>query len=56
MGLLVPTGLGQIFGGHEWPMFAALWVLAAAATITVGQRVWVVRRQALAAAYDSPHE
>lgn len=52
VGLLVPTGLGAIFG-VDWPCEVALWVLAVAATITVGQRVWVVRVQALAAARNA---
>ena len=35
----------------------ALWALAIASTVTVAQRVWVVRKQALAeAALPSPHE
>src|SRR6478609_2555666 len=38
-------------------LYIALWALAIASTVTVGQRVWVVRRQALAeAALPSPHE
>jgi CDP-diacylglycerol--glycerol-3-phosphate 3-phosphatidyltransferase/CDP-diacylglycerol--inositol 3-phosphatidyltransferase len=55
VGFLVPTGLGAIFG-VDWLIELSLWVLAVAATVTVVQRVWVVRRQALAAAYDSSHE
>lgn len=55
VGILVPTGLGQIFG-FEWFTYVALWALAFAATITVVQRVWVVRKQALAAAYDADHD
>lgn len=45
---LVATGLGALF---DLPvlMYAALWFLAVASTITVGQRIWVVRKQALAA-------
>jgi CDP-diacylglycerol---glycerol-3-phosphate 3-phosphatidyltransferase len=45
--ILVMTGLAAIF---ELPilMHVALWVLAAASTVTVVQRIWVVRRQALA--------
>ena len=31
-------------------MHISLWALAIAATITVGQRIWTVRRQALARA------
>lgn len=44
--ILVMTGLGAIF---DLPvlMYVALWVLAIASTITVGQRVWAVRRQAV---------
>lgn len=47
--ILVMTGLGAIF---DLPvlMYIALWFLAIASTVTVGQRVWVVRRQALAEA------
>lgn len=47
--ILVMTGLGAIF---DLPvlMYVALWALAIASTITVVQRVWVVRQQALAAA------
>ena len=46
--ILVLTGLGAIF---DLPvlMYATLWALAAASTITVVQRIWVVRKQALAA-------
>lgn len=46
--ILVMTGLGALF---DLPilMEITLWALAAASTITVGQRIWVVRRQALAA-------
>jgi CDP-diacylglycerol--glycerol-3-phosphate 3-phosphatidyltransferase/CDP-diacylglycerol--inositol 3-phosphatidyltransferase len=45
--ILVMTGLGAIF---DLPilMYLALWVLAVASTVTVAQRIWVVRRQALA--------
>ena len=47
--ILVMTGLGAIF---DLPilMHVALWALAVASTITVAQRIWVVRRQALAQA------
>ena len=54
--ILVLTGLGAIF---DLPvlMYVALWGLAAASTITVVQRVWVVRKQALAeAALPSSHD
>src|SRR6478609_7698956 len=38
-------------------LYIALWALAIASTVTVAQRVWVVRKQALAeAALPSPHE
>jgi len=45
--ILVMTGLSAIF---DLPvlLYIALWALAIASTITVGQRVWVVRKQALA--------
>jgi CDP-diacylglycerol--glycerol-3-phosphate 3-phosphatidyltransferase/CDP-diacylglycerol--inositol 3-phosphatidyltransferase len=44
--ILVMTGFSAIF---DLPilMEVTLWALAAASTITVGQRIWVVRRQAL---------
>jgi CDP-diacylglycerol--glycerol-3-phosphate 3-phosphatidyltransferase/CDP-diacylglycerol--inositol 3-phosphatidyltransferase len=53
--ILVLTGLSAIF---DLPvlLYIALWGLAAASTITVAQRVWVVRKQALAeAALRSEH-
>ena len=54
--ILVMTGLGAIFGLPVL-MYIALWALAIASTVTVVQRVWVVRKQALAeAALSSPHE
>ncbi len=45
--ILVMTGLGAIF---DLPilMHVTLWALAVASTVTVVQRIWVVRRQALA--------
>ena len=45
--ILVMTGLGAIF---DLPvlMYVALWALAVASTVTVVQRIWVVRQQALA--------
>jgi CDP-diacylglycerol--glycerol-3-phosphate 3-phosphatidyltransferase len=48
--ILVMTGLGAIF---DLPilMYITLWALAVASTVTVGQRIWVVRKQALAAEY-----
>jgi CDP-diacylglycerol--glycerol-3-phosphate 3-phosphatidyltransferase/CDP-diacylglycerol--inositol 3-phosphatidyltransferase len=33
-------------------MYVALWALAAASTVTVVQRIWVVRRQAITATGD----
>jgi CDP-diacylglycerol---glycerol-3-phosphate 3-phosphatidyltransferase len=53
--ILVLTGFSAIF---DLPalLYIALWGLAAASTITVVQRVWVVRKQALAeAALRSDH-
>ena len=49
VGFLVPTFFADVFD-LPWLMYASLWVLAVAATITVGQRIWTVRRQALARA------
>jgi len=45
--ILVMTGLNAIF---DLPIltYVTLWALAIASTITVGQRIWVVREQALA--------
>lgn len=54
--ILVLTGFSAIF---DLPvlLYIALWFLAIASTVTVAQRVWVVRKQALAeAALPSPHE
>jgi CDP-diacylglycerol---glycerol-3-phosphate 3-phosphatidyltransferase len=47
--ILLMTGLSGIF---DLPILLelALWVLAVASTVTVVQRIWVVRRQALAQA------
>ncbi|CAN5118471.1 MAG: phosphatidylinositol phosphate synthase [Nocardioides sp.] len=45
--ILVMTGFSGLLG-WEFLMEITLWVLAAASTITVIQRVWVVRQQALA--------
>ena len=33
-------------------MYVALWALAVASTVTVVQRIWVVRQQAIAATGD----
>jgi CDP-diacylglycerol--glycerol-3-phosphate 3-phosphatidyltransferase/CDP-diacylglycerol--inositol 3-phosphatidyltransferase len=51
--ILVMTGLSAIL---DLPVLLhiALWALAIASTITVGQRVWVVRKQALAEADATP--
>jgi CDP-diacylglycerol--glycerol-3-phosphate 3-phosphatidyltransferase len=49
--ILVMTGLGAIFDLPEL-MYVALWALAVASTVTVVQRIWVVRRQAISAARD----
>ncbi|MEZ5095019.1 MAG: CDP-alcohol phosphatidyltransferase family protein [Nocardioides sp.] len=48
VGILVMTGLSALV---HLPvlLYVALWALALASTITVVQRIWVVRRQALAA-------
>lgn len=46
--VLVMTGLGAIFDAPVL-MYIALWALAIASTVTVGQRIWTVRAQALAA-------
>jgi len=48
VGLLVPTFFGDVFG-IPWLYEIALWVIAALSTITVVQRILLVRRQALAA-------
>lgn len=47
--ILVAAGLSEIF---DLPvlLYIGLWALAIASTITVGQRVWVVRKQAMAQA------
>jgi CDP-diacylglycerol--glycerol-3-phosphate 3-phosphatidyltransferase/CDP-diacylglycerol--inositol 3-phosphatidyltransferase len=47
--ILVMTGLSAIF---DLPvlLYVALWALALASTVTVVQRVWVVRKQAIAEA------
>ena len=47
--ILVMTGLGAIFDLPEL-MYVALWALSVASTVTVVQRIWVVRQQAIAAA------
>jgi len=49
VGLLVPTFFGDVLG---LPIIyeVALWVLALLSTVTVVQRIWAVRKQALARA------
>ena len=49
VGFLVPAFLSDVLD-LPWLLQGALWVLAVAATVTVGQRIWAVRRQALARA------
>lgn len=51
--ILVMTGLSAIFS-LPFLLYLTLWVLAAASTVTVVQRVLLVRRQALAGAADGP--
>lgn len=50
--ILVATGLSAIF---DLPvlLYGALWILAVASTVTVAQRIWVVRKQALAEVADA---
>lgn len=49
VGFLVPAFFADVLD-LPWLLHAAMWVLAVAATVTVAQRIWVVRRQALARA------
>ena len=49
VGMLVPAFFADLLD-LPWLLHIALWALAIAATVTVGQRIWVVRRQALARA------
>ena len=49
VGMLVPAFFADALD-LPWLLEIALWVLAIAATVTVAQRIWVVRRQALARA------
>ena len=49
VGMLVPAFFADVL--DLWILLeVALWALAVAATVTVAQRIWVVRRQALARA------
>ncbi len=49
VGMLVPAFFADLLD-LPWLLYVALWALAVAATVTVVQRIWVVRRQALARA------
>lgn len=49
VGLLVPTFFGDVFG-IPWLYEIALWLIAVLSTVTVVQRILLVRRQALASA------
>jgi CDP-diacylglycerol--glycerol-3-phosphate 3-phosphatidyltransferase len=49
VGFLVPAFFADVLD-LPWLLEVALWILAVAATITVAQRIWTVRRQALARA------
>ncbi|MGZ4450007.1 MAG: phosphatidylinositol phosphate synthase [Nocardioides sp.] len=51
--ILVMTGLSALF---DLPvlLYVALWALAVASTVTVAQRIWVVRQQALAEVAVTP--
>jgi len=49
VGMLVPAFFADALD-LPWLLHIALWVLAIAATVTVAQRIWVVRGQALARA------
>lgn len=51
--ILVMTGFNGLFGLPVLT-YITLWALAFASTITVGQRVWVVRQQALAEGNPQP--
>ncbi|HVX54471.1 phosphatidylinositol phosphate synthase [Nocardioides sp.] len=51
--ILVMTGFNGLLGLPVLT-YITLWALAAASTITVGQRIWVVRQQALAEGNPQP--
>ena len=53
VGILVLTGLSAILD-QPVLLHIALWALAVASTVTVAQRIWVVRQQALAEAAGEP--
>jgi CDP-diacylglycerol---glycerol-3-phosphate 3-phosphatidyltransferase len=57
--ILVMTGFNGIFShygwsGAHWLTEITLWALALASTVTVCQRIWVVRQQALAEGNPQP--
>jgi CDP-diacylglycerol--glycerol-3-phosphate 3-phosphatidyltransferase/CDP-diacylglycerol--inositol 3-phosphatidyltransferase len=57
--ILVMTGLNGLlsdlgWSGAHWLTYVTLWALAIASTVTVGQRIWVVRQQALAEGNPQP--
>jgi CDP-diacylglycerol--glycerol-3-phosphate 3-phosphatidyltransferase/CDP-diacylglycerol--inositol 3-phosphatidyltransferase len=57
--ILVMTGFNGLlsdlgWSGAHWLTEITLWALAIASTITVGQRIWVVRQQALAEGNPQP--
>jgi CDP-diacylglycerol--glycerol-3-phosphate 3-phosphatidyltransferase/CDP-diacylglycerol--inositol 3-phosphatidyltransferase len=57
--ILVMTGLNGLLSDLGWSQahwltYITLWALALASTITVGQRIWVVREQALAEGNPQP--
>ena len=53
VGFLVPAFFADVLD-LPWLLEAAMWILAVAATVTVAQRIWTVRRQALARAASRP--
>ena len=53
VGFLVPAFFADVLD-LPWLLQAAVWILAVAATVTVAQRIWAVRRQALARAASQP--
>ncbi len=53
VGMLVPAFFADVLD-LPWLLHVALWALAVAATVTVVQRIWTVRRQALARASAQP--
>jgi CDP-diacylglycerol---glycerol-3-phosphate 3-phosphatidyltransferase len=51
--ILVMTGFNGLLD-LPWLTYITLWALAIASTVTVGQRIWVVRQQALAEGNPQP--